>query len=125
MRRRGFTLIELLVVMAIVALLASLAAPRYLASLERARETALRSSLASMREAIDRFAADRGRYPSSLDELVAERYLRAVPEDPISGRRDAWVTVEGPADALVGGRVADVRSGSAGRGANGALYADW
>lgn len=124
MRRRGFTLIELVVVMSIVALLVSIAAPRYLASLDRAREQTLRSSLAVMRQAIDQFASDRGRYPESLDELVRERYLRGVPEDPVTGRRDGWVAVEPAADSVVQGRLGDVRSGAAGRTREGGLYAD-
>jgi hypothetical protein len=77
-----------------------------------------------MRGAIDQFAADRGRYPASLDELVDTRYLRSLPEDPVTGRRDAWVLVEPPPDSVVTGRVADVRSGAAGRTRSGALYAD-
>ena len=124
-RARGFTLIELIVVMAIVALLVSMAAPRYFASLDRARENTLRSSLAVMRGAIDRFAADRGHYPQTLEELVTTRYLRAVPEDPLTGRLDSWVLVEPPADGAIGGRVGDVRSGSAERARDGVLYADW
>lgn len=122
---RGFTLIELIVVMAIVALLVSIAAPRYLLSVDRAREVSLRTSLGVMRDAIDRFAADRGRYPDSLDELVLERYLRTTPEDPLSGRRDAWVLVGPPPDSHLAGRLADVRSAAAGRSAAGELYADW
>lgn len=119
--RRGFTLIELLVVLAIVALLASLAAPRYLRSLEVAEERALRTSLRTLRDAIDQFAADRGRPPASLAELVGERYLREIPEDPLTRRRDSWVELQ-PAD---GGGLADVRSGAAGRDRDGGLYADW
>ena len=123
--RRGFTLIELIVVMAIVSLLAAIAAPRYFASLDRARENTLRSSLAVMRGAIDRFAADRGRYPDSLQELVAAQYLRQAPEDPFTGRRDSWVAVAPPPDSALQGPLADVRSGSAGRDAQGGLHADW
>jgi prepilin-type N-terminal cleavage/methylation domain-containing protein len=125
MRRRGFTLVELLVVMAIVALLASIAAPRYVRSLEAGRETSLRSTLAVLRDAIDQFAADRGRYPASVDELVSQRYLRAAPEDPFTQRRDSWVAVPPPADAWLTGPLADVRSGAAGRARDGSLYADW
>ncbi|OYV01623.1 MAG: type II secretion system protein G [Burkholderiales bacterium PBB5] len=124
-RGRGFTLIELLVVMAIVALLVSIAAPRYLASLDRAREAALRSSLAVMRQAIDQFAADRGRFPESLDELVRSRYLRQLPEDPLTGRRETWVPLLPAPGDVVTGQLADVRSGAAGRARNGELYADW
>jgi general secretion pathway protein G len=122
---RGFTLIELIVVMAIVALLVSIAAPRYIASVERARETSLLASLTTMRQAIDQFAADRGRYPLSLEELVQARYLRHVPEDPFTGRRDSWIAVAAPPDGAVSGDMADVRSGAAGRGRDGSLYADW
>lgn len=123
-RRRGFTLIELIVVMAIVALLVSVAAPRYLASLERGRETALRSSLAVMRQAIDQFAADRGRYPISLTELVQARYLRQLPEDPMTHRPDSWLLLPPPPDDLMVGGVWDVRSGAAGRARGGQPYAD-
>ncbi|MEN9889902.1 MAG: hypothetical protein RLY78_197 [Pseudomonadota bacterium] len=122
---RGFTLIELLVVMAIVALLAGLAMPRYLASLDLARETALRSNLTTLRQAIDQFAADRGRWPDSLDELVHAQYLRRVPEDPLTGRRDSWLQLGPPPDSVIGGQLADVRSGAAGRSRQGELYADW
>ena len=124
-RRRGFTLIELIVVMAIVALLASIAAPRYFNSLQRSRETALHSSLQVMRDAIDQFAADKGRYPDSLEELAALRYIREVPEDPIDGGREGWVVVAPPADMQATGQVWDVRSGAAGRAADGRLYAEW
>lgn len=122
---RGFTLIELIVVMAIVALLASIAAPRYFASLNKSKETALQQSLVTMRDAIDQYAADKGRYPDSLQDLAAARYLREVPEDPLTGSRETWVELPPPADMQAGGRVWDVRSGAAGRSADGRLYADW
>jgi general secretion pathway protein G len=121
----GFTLIELLVVMSIVALLASIVAPRYFASLQRSKETALRTSLNVMRDAIDQFAADRGRYPESLDELAQARYIRNVPEDPLTGQPDSWVLITPPPDTPLKGLVYDVRSGAAGRSADGRLYADW
>jgi general secretion pathway protein G len=122
---KGFTLIELLVVLAIVALLVAIAAPRYVDSVERARETTLRSSLAVMRQAIDQFAADRGRYPESLDELADARYLRHVPEDPVTGRRDSWIAVASPSDDALPGLLFDVRSGAGGRARDGSPYADW
>lgn len=122
---RGFTLIELIVVMAIVALLVGIAAPRYFRSVERARENSLRTSLNVMRDAIDQHLADRGRYPESLAELAASRYLRSVPDDPLTGRADSWVTLPPPPDSAWSGGVADVRSGAAGRAEDGRLYADW
>lgn len=93
---RGFTLIELLVVMAIVALLISIAAPRYFVHLERAREAALAETLAVTRDAIDKFHGDTGRYPQDLNELVDRRYLRAAPVDPFTERRDGWLLVAPP-----------------------------
>lgn len=124
-RAQGFTLIELIVVMAIVALLVSIAAPRYFQSVERARENTLRASLNVMRDAIDQYAADKGRYPAGLDELAGARYLRDIPEDPFTGRRDTWVALTPPGDSALEGTLFDVRSGAAGRGSDGRLYADW
>ena len=125
-RRRacGFTLIELIVVMAIVALLVSIAAPRYFRSVERAKENTLRASLNVMRDALDQFAADKGRYPNTLRELVDARYLRSIPTDPWTGSATSWVVVT-PADAAMQGSVADIRSGMAGRASDGRLHADW
>jgi prepilin-type N-terminal cleavage/methylation domain-containing protein len=117
----GFTLIELIVVMAIVALLAGIAAPRYFNAVDRAKANSLRASLTVMRDALDKFAADKGRYPDSLDQLVQERYLRQLPEDPLTGSTQSWVTLAPPPAADVG----DVRSGAAGRAPDGSLYADW
>jgi general secretion pathway protein G len=122
--RRGFTLIELIVVMSIVALLVSIAAPRYFRSVERAKENALQTSLNVMRDALDQFAADKGRYPESLPELVENRYLRNVPTDPLTGSANTWVLLT-PPDPSVKGLVFDVRSGMAGRGSDGRLLADW
>jgi general secretion pathway protein G len=124
-RHAGFTLIELIVVMAIVALLASIAAPRYFNSLQKSKETALLASLTTMRDAIDQFAADKGRYPDSLQEMADARYLRDIPEDPLTGSRETWIELPPPADMQAGGQVWDVRSGAAGRSADGRLYADW
>ncbi len=123
--RRGFTLIELIVVMAIVALLASIAAPRYFRSVDRARENTLRTSLKVMRGALDQFAADKGRYPESLAELVEARYLRAIPEDPMTSSGTTWISVAPPAEIAMSGKVFDVRSGAAARASDGRLYADW
>jgi general secretion pathway protein G len=125
---RGFTLVELMVVMAIVALLLALALPRYFNHLESSRETILKQDLAVMRDAIDKFHGDRGRYPNSLDELVSERYLRALPVDPITDRSDTWQAIA-PATNEAGesetGELYDIKSGAPGTARDGSAYADW
>ena len=122
--RRGFTLIELLVVMAIIATLLSIAAPRYLRSLDDAREAALKSNLAQMREAIDHFHADRGSYPQALPELVEKRYLRAIPVDPITESTQTWQLLSAPGDEP-GSTIYDIRSGATGTSRLGEPYANW
>ncbi|MFK0088070.1 type II secretion system protein [Pseudomonas sp. NPDC090755] len=122
-RNQGFTLIELLVVMAIIATLMTIAMPRYFESLETSREATLRQSLAVMREALDHYYGDTGRYPESLEQLVEQRYLRSAPMDPITERRDLWQVVAPPEG--VAGSVADIKSGSTGRARDGSLYAEW
>ena len=118
---RGFTLIELLVVLAIVATLLTIAVPRYFASLDNAKETALRKSLSVMRIAIDQYQADLGKYPESLQELVSARYLRSVPVDPVSGTADQWQSESAPES----GGVRDVHSGAAGNARDGTPYASF
>ncbi|MCY1341639.1 type II secretion system protein G [compost metagenome] len=122
-RSGGFTLIELMVVMAIIATLMTIAMPRYFSSLENSRETTLRQSLSVMREALDQYYGDKGRYPDSIEQLVQERYLRNLPLDPITERSDLWLTVP-PPDGIPGG-VADVKSGAGNHAKDGSLYADW
>jgi len=122
--RRGFTLIELLVVMTIIATLLSIATPRYLRSVDDAREAALKSSLAQMREAIDQFHADRGAYPQALSDLVEKNYLRAIPADPITESAQTWQLVPLPGTEDVGA-IYDVRSGAPGESRLGEAYANW
>lgn len=121
---RAFTLIELIVVMAIVALLLTIAVPRYMHSVDRSKEVVLRQNLAALRDALDQYRSDVGRYPASLEALVERRYLRALPEDPITGSRGSWVVVPPPVDSG-GSGVFDVRSGASGAGADGVPYSEW
>jgi general secretion pathway protein G len=123
MRLRGFTLIELLVVMAIVATLLSIVAPRYFNHLDHAREAALRQTLNVARDAIDKYHADKGRYPASLDELVESRYLRQLPIDPVADKPASWVLLP-PSDGTTGG-ILDLHSSASGAGSDGVSYGDY
>ena len=118
--RRGFTLIELLVVMAIIGGLLAIAVPRYMHRVDLAKETVLKSDLAAMRDAVDKFFADTGRYPASLEELVTRRYLRKIPPDPITDSPESWVVVAPPAADQ--GAVYDVKSGAQGSTVDGRPY---
>jgi len=122
MKRRGFTLIELLVVMAIIATLLSVALPRYFGSVERAKEATLRQSLSVMRDAVDKFYADHGKYPDKLEDLATQKYLREVPVDPITGERGTWVVVAPPDGPGVKGQVYDIHSGAPGKASDGTEY---
>ena len=124
----GWTLIELLVVLSIVVVLAALALNQYRNSIRYAKEAALRSDLFLMRDAIDQYYADKGRYPESLQTLVSESYIRSVPRDPFTNMSDTWITV--PADPEPGAGSAspgiyDVKSGSQDLALDGSRYGDW
>jgi len=122
-KRLGFTLIELMVVMTIVALLLTLALPRYFGSVDKSKEAVLKENLHQIREAISRYYADKGRYPESLDTLASDKYLRRVPIDPITESTATWQLVQ-PEDAQKGG-VYDIRSGAPGKSRDGSEYSQW
>ncbi len=122
-KRQGFTLIELLVVMTIIALLVSLAAPRYFNSVEKSKEAVLRQDLSTMRDAIDKYYGDNDKYPDSLDDLVSKKYLRKLPVEPITDSATTWVVVP-PEDPELGG-VFDLHSGAPGNGRDGTPYSSW
>src|SRR5258706_4835747 len=90
---RGFTLVEILVVLAILAFLLSVAVPRYFGSLDRSKETVLRDNLFQVRESLDQYFSDTGRYPDKIEDLVTRHYLRAAPVDPVTGSTTTWVVV--------------------------------
>lgn len=121
--RTAFTLIELLVVMAVIGLLLSLSVPRYFDHVNKAKESVLRQDLAQLRDAIDKHFGDFGRYPDALDDLVAKKYLRRVPIDPITERADSWLVT--PPEDMALGKVFDVRSGAGTAAQDGSAYASW
>jgi len=120
--RSGFTLIELLVVMSIVALLLTIALPRYMGSLDKAKDIALIENLKVVRSVADRFHSDKGRYPEDLKELVEQNYLRELPMDPITERSDTWVLIMSPHE---GGGFLDIRSGATGVSRQGRPYGEY
>ena len=122
-RAPGFTLIELLVVMAIIALLISIAVPRYIGGLEKSKETVLRQTLAVTRDSLDKFYSDNGKYPENMEILVSKRYLRSLPVDPITESATTW-TIVPPEDPEKGG-VYDIHSGAEGVGRDGKPFREW
>lgn len=124
----GFTLIELLVVTALVVVLASLALVGYQNSLVRAREAVLKEDLFRLRDAIDQYYADKNKWPSALEDLVKDGYVREIPEDPITNSKDTWQTVASeadPANASAEPGIFDVKSGSDRTALDGSPYAEW
>ena len=121
--RRGFTLIELLVVLSILAVLLTLAVPRYFGSVDKSKEAVLRENLSAMRDAISHYYADKGRYPQTLDMLASDKYLRRIPLDPITESDKTWIVVEPPDPRHSG--IYDVKSGAQGKSPDGVEYSTW
>lgn len=125
---KGFTLFELLAVMVILSILAAIAVPSYKRSQIKAKESVLVEDLYQMRRSIDAFFADQGRYPDSLQQLKAAKYLRDIPRDPFTGKTDTWICLPPePAESgqLAEGGCFDVRSGSDLIGFNDIPYREW
>ena len=119
---KGFTLIELLVVLAIVALMLTLAVPRYFQSIDTAKEAVLVDNLRTTRETIDKYYGDTGQYPQSLEQLVEKKYLRSVPVDPVTDSTQSWIIV--PPESGATGAVYDIKSGASGSNRSGRPFGD-
>jgi general secretion pathway protein G len=124
----GFTLMELMIVMMIIGILMLIAVPRFTGAINTAREAVLKEDLNVMREAIDSYTVDKQKAPQSLDDLIADGYLKTIPQDPFTYVKDSWVTETGDAlhsvDQTDPG-IDDIHSGSQELGSDGQPYSNW
>jgi general secretion pathway protein G len=124
----GFTLVELMIVMLIIGVLAAIAIPSYLQSLQHAKEAVLKEDLHVLRQAIDAYTNDKEKAPQSLDDLVSAGYLKSIPVDPITQSNTTWVPATDDSvqslDQTEGG-INDVHSGATGTASDGKTYSEW
>ena len=124
----GFTMIELLVVLSLIVILATMGMSQYRTSVIHAREAVLKEDLFRMRDAIDQYYADKNQYPSTLEALVSDGYMRQVPEDPFTKSKESWTTEPAPSDPsnpTAEPGVYNVHSGSDATAIDGSKYAEW
>jgi general secretion pathway protein G len=127
-RRSGFTFVELMVVITIIVILITMAIPIYQKSIIRAKESVLHNNLTTIRTVIDNYTYDKEKAPQSLQDLVTEGYLRAIPIDPMTGSNQTWRPVMEDASQSVNQTepgIFDIKSGSDKIGTDGTSYSDW
>lgn len=122
-KNKGFTLVELLVVLSILALLLTLAVPKYFTSIEKAKDATLKQDLNTLRESLDKYYADNGKYPNTLEDLVEHKYIRKLPVDPITEKTTTWIFI--PPEPPLEGDIYDIHSGSKAVAKDGTRYEDW
>jgi general secretion pathway protein G len=128
--KKGFTLIEILVILTLIGILAAILVPQYRYSVVRAREAVLKENLYLLRDAINKFRYDKKRYPQSLEELVTEKYVARIPEDPIYRKAEWDVVYYEPSpdesyDYQEQSGIVDVKSRSSGLALDGTNYSEW
>jgi general secretion pathway protein G len=127
-RQQGFTLIELMVVISLIVILASMGLVQYRNSIVRSKEAVLKEDLFRMRDAIDQYYADKNKYPSTLEALVSDGYLRKMPTDPFTNSESSWQAVPAepdPNNPVAEPGVYDIKSGAEDSALDGSRYADW
>ena len=127
-RQDGFTLSELLIVISLITILATMGLVQYRNSITSSKEAVLSTDLFRMRDAIDQYYADKNKYPSSLDALVSDGYMRKIPEDPITKSADTWQTIPAepdPSNPSAEPGIYDVKSGATGTALDGRSYSDF
>jgi general secretion pathway protein G len=127
-RQAGWTLIELVVVMAIITVLAAVATIGAGNAVKTSKESTLREDLFRMRDAIDQYYADKGKYPSDLQALVGDHYMREIPVDPITNSRDTWQTIPAepdPQNPNADPGIYNVKSGAEGTSLMGQAYTEF
>lgn len=129
-RRKGFTLIEMIIVFSLIGILVGLALPQYQSALKKARENVLKETLFTLRDQIQKYYSDKAKYPASLQALVDDKYLRSIPDDPITRTRDTWIEVREELDPdeielIRELGITDVRSGAPGNALDGTAFSTW
>jgi general secretion pathway protein G len=127
-REKGFTLIELLVVLSLISILAAMGMVQHRNSVLKAQEATLKTDLFHLRDAIDQYFADKGKYPASLEALVSDNYIRKVPQDPITRSADSWETIPAepdPSNPTAEPGIYDVKSSAPGTALDGTAYTEW
>ncbi|MBN2135098.1 MAG: type II secretion system protein [Acidobacteria bacterium] len=126
--QRGFSLLEMVIVLSIIGILASMAVPSYRYSLIKTKESVLKDSLFHMRDVIDQYYADKGKYPYEFNDLVIEGYLRKMPIDPITNSSSSWRPIMAEfsqVDEEEQPGIWDVHSGSDDKALDGSIYSTW
>lgn len=128
--RKGFTLVEILIVMVIIGILLSIIIPNYSSSVKRAKEAVLKENLFIIRDAIDKFYLDKKKYPTSLEDLITDKYLKKIPYDPFFKSRE-WRLIHYEPEEMedfdpeIADAIIDVKSLASGTSFDGTKYKNW